>query len=64
MGLGKLSAAQDMDSKAIEMDSLRLNHADHHPAKGLQVAFVCPPQARLTEEFAQGMMKAGGGWHG
>jgi len=56
MRLGKLSAAQDMDSEAIEMNILRLNHAHHHPAQGLQVAVVCPLQIRLTEEFAQGMM--------
>jgi hypothetical protein len=46
------------------MDILRLNDANHHPAEGLQVAFVCPSQAGLTEKFTEGMIKAGGGLHG
>jgi phosphoglycerate dehydrogenase-like enzyme len=34
VGLGVLGTTVNVDPKAIEMDVLALNHADHHPAEG------------------------------
>jgi hypothetical protein len=36
VGLGKLGTTVDINTKAIEMDTLALHDADHHPAESFQ----------------------------
>jgi len=63
MGLSVLCPALDINSKSIEMDILALDHANHHPAQGLEVASVAPLDLTLTEIIIQRIIEAGSGCH-
>jgi hypothetical protein len=48
MRLGKLSTTDDVHAKAIKMNVLALNHANHHPAKRFGVTGILPHDVTLT----------------
>jgi len=63
MGLGKLSTADDLHPESIEMHVLALNHANHHPAKCLQVTGISPHKLTLTQNTVQRIIESGSGSH-
>ncbi|MBD2100936.1 hypothetical protein [Leptolyngbya sp. FACHB-261] len=40
-----------------------MDHPDHHPAQGLQVADILPGHFGLTHKLMQRIIKTGSGWH-
>jgi hypothetical protein len=53
MGLGKLSTTDDIHTKAVKMNVVALNHANHHPAKRFEVTSILPHDVTLTQKIIQ-----------
>ena len=59
VGLGKLGATVDINTKAIEMDTLALQDADRNPAESFPVTHIAPLDVTLTPEGIHCIIKAG-----
>jgi len=58
-----LGATFDLHAKPIEVDVLTLDHADYHPAQGLQMTRITPLIVTLTQIIIQRIIESGSWSH-